>query len=75
MIDNTFKLSKQIRQEIGRELWRARQEKHLYIYQVTKRTKIPIDLIDVMELGKATDINALQKLLKFYGKKMRIVFE
>lgn len=75
MIDNTLKLSKKMRKEIGRELWHARQDCNLYIYQVVKRTHIPIDLIDAMELGKATDIEALRKLLKLYGKEMKFCFE
>ncbi len=64
MIDNTLKLSKKMRKEIGRELWHARQDRNLYIYQVVKRTHIPIDLIDAMELG-----------LKLYGKEMKFCFE
>ncbi|MBQ9035043.1 MAG: hypothetical protein IJ099_03650 [Alphaproteobacteria bacterium] len=75
MINNTITFDKNTLQEIGKELWLARWERHLFIYQVAKRSHVPIDLIDTMELGKAIDANALLKLLKFYGKKMRIMIE
>ncbi len=75
MIDNTITLDKNTIHEIGKELWFARQERHLFIYQVAKRSHVPIDLIDTMELGKAIEANALLKLLHLYGKKMRIMIE
>ena len=75
MINNTIKFDENTMHEIGKGLWLARQEKHLFIYQVAKRSRVPIDLIDTMELGKAIENNALIKLLKFYGKKIRIVIE
>ena len=74
MISNTITFDENTMHEIGKELWLARQ-KNLFIYQVAKRSRVPIDLIDTMELGKAIEANALLKLLKFYGKKMRIVIE
>ena len=75
MINNTYKFDEKMMSEIGHALWLARQEKRLFIYQVAKRVRVPIDMIDVMELGKAFDVGACQKLLKFYGKSMRIVFD
>ena len=75
MINNTITFKQQNLKEIGHALWLARQEKHLFIYQVAKRARVPIDMIDVMELGKAVDEYNLRKLLKFYGKKMHIVFK
>ncbi|MBQ8481860.1 MAG: hypothetical protein IJ532_04950 [Alphaproteobacteria bacterium] len=75
MFNNTVELNKKIRMQIGHELWLARQEKHLYIYQVAKHSRVPIDLIDIMELGKAIDVTALKKLLKFYGKQIKICFK
>ncbi len=75
MIKNTLTFDKKMMLQIGHELWLARQEKHLYIYQVAKRSRVPIDLIDIMELGKAIDVTALKKLLKFYGKQINICFK
>ena len=66
-IDNATKY------EIGRELWRLRQENHLYLRHVAQQTGIPEYAIEGMEIGKFIQYGTLRKLLNFYGKKMRII--
>lgn len=65
----------QTKQEIGQALWQARQEKHLYINNVSVKTGIPYKIIDGMELGKFMKFSSLRKLMEFYGKQISITFK
>ncbi|MBR1841281.1 MAG: hypothetical protein IJ778_04045 [Alphaproteobacteria bacterium] len=75
MSTKPFNLDKQTIREIGRELWRMRQEKHMYIHAVARRTNLPERIIEGMEIGKFIKFSAIRRLTEFYGKKMRITFE
>lgn len=75
MSKRPFPLDEEAMIELGAQLWRMRQQKHLYIYQLAKRTRVPIDAIDAMELGKMIDYYMLRKLFKYFGIKMHIVLE
>lgn len=68
-------MDKQTIKEIGHELWKMRREKHLRLHQVENQTHIPASIIDKMELGRFLQFIAVRKLMAFYGKKMKIVFE
>ena len=75
MSKNGLFLDKQTSYEIGQALWQMRAEKHLYLRHVVKATNIPSDVIEGMELGKFIQYGTIRKLINFYGKTMRIVFE
>ena len=61
--------------EIGHELWKIRQEKRLLLKQVEKRTHIPMNIIDGIETGRHLNYGVIRRLIKFYDKKMRVIFE
>lgn len=61
--------------EIGHELWKIRQEKRLLLHQVQSKTHIPERIIDGIETGRHLNYGIARKLIKFYGKNMRVVFE
>ena len=63
------------KRQIGVALWQIRHEKHLYLKNVTTATNIPSLIIEGMELGKFIQYSALQKLGKYYDKKIKITFE
>ena len=66
---------KETMRSIGRALWEARQEKHMYLHSVAHQTKIPSRVIEGMENGKYIKRAAFRRLTAFYGIKMRIVFD
>ena len=68
-------VDRQTREEIGHELWKLRQEKHLLLHQVQNRIHIPDRIIDRIETGRCLNYGVVRKLITFYGKKMRVVFE
>ena len=68
-------IDKQTLREIGLELWKIRQENHMYLHTVAHQTKLPERIIEGMEIGKFLQYNAFRRLMDFYGKKMRIVIE
>lgn len=68
-------LDKTAMREFGRNLWLARQEKKLTLKQVAKKTNLPERIIDRMELGGFVQYSALRKLMEFYQKRARIIFE
>jgi hypothetical protein len=68
-------MDKQTLREIGCELWKLRQEKRMYLHTVAYQTKLPERIIEGMENGKFLKYDAFRRLMEFYGKKMRIVFE
>ena len=74
MIKN-YSLDKQTKRDIGAALWQMRHEKHLYLQNISARTKIPCRIIEGMELGKFIQYGALRRLTEFYGKKIKITFE
>ncbi len=61
--------------EIGRELWKLRQERRLLLHQVQNLTHIPERMIDRIETGRGLNYGVVRKLIKFYGKNMHVVFE
>ena len=75
MSKNGIFLDKQTAREIGQALWQMRAEKHLYLRHVVKATNIPAEVIEGMEIGKFIQYGTIRRLINFYGKKMRIVFE
>ena len=75
MAEKNYSLGKQTKRQIGAALWQIRYEKHLYLKNVTTATNIPSRIIEGMELGKFIQYSALQKLSKFYDKKIKITFE
>ena len=68
-------IDKQTLREIGHELWLLRNERHMYLHTVAFRTKLPERVIEGMEIGKFIKYSAFRRLMEFYGKKMRIIFE
>ena len=68
-------IDKQAMQEFGHNLWLLRQEKHLTIYQLSRKVNLPENIIDRMEIGKILNYGALRRLMKYYDKKAHIVFE
>ena len=49
--------------------------KILYLKNVATITKVSPKIVEGMELGRFMRYSALQKLLKFYGKKVKITLE
>ncbi len=68
-------LNKDEARKFGIQLLQIRHERHLYLKNVSAITKIPPRIIEGMELGRLMRYGALQKLLKFYGKKVKITLE
>ena len=68
-------LDKDEAREFGAELQKIRHEKHMYLKNVSAITKVPENIIGGMELGRLMRYDALQRLLKFYGKKVKISLE
>ena len=68
-------VDKETQKEIGHELWKIRQEKRLLLHQVQNKTHIPERIIDGIEIGRHLNYGMVRKLIKFYGKNMRVVFE
>jgi hypothetical protein len=74
-MEKNYSLDKQTKRDIGAALWQVRYEKHLYLKNIATQTGIPCRIIEGMELGKFIKYGALQKLGKFYDKKIKITFE
>ena len=68
-------LDKNGAREFGAELQKIRHEKHMYLKNVSAITKVPENIIEGMELGRLMRYGALHRLLKFYGKKVKIMLE
>ena len=68
-------LDKDEAREFGAELQKIRHEKHMYLKNVSAITKVPENIIEGTELGRLMRYGALQRLLKFYGKKVKISLE
>ena len=68
-------LDKKAMREFGQNLWLARQEKRLTLKQAARATNLPEHIIDGMELGRFVQYSALRRLMAFYGKTARIVFQ
>lgn len=68
-------LDKDEAREFGAELQKIRHEKHMYLKNVAAITKVPENIIEGMELGRLMRYGALHRLLKFYGKKVKIMLE
>ena len=75
MAEKNYSFDKQTKRDIGFALWQIRYEKHLYLKNITTQTKIPMRIIEGMELGKFIKYGALRKLMDFYGKKIKITLE
>lgn len=70
-----IRLDKEAMRDFGYSLWLARQEKKLTLKQLAKKTNLPERIIDGMELGRFVQYSALRRLMEFYQKRARIVFE
>ena len=68
-------IDKETQKEIGMELWKMRRDKHLRLRNVQTQTHIPADVIERIEIGRGLNYGIIRKLITFYGKKMKIVFE
>ena len=75
MSKNGIFLDNQTASEIGQALWQMRTEKHMFLRTVSNRTNVPERVIEGIEIGKFIQYGTIRKLINFYGKKMRIVFE
>ena len=75
MAEKNYSLDKQTKRDIGAALWQIRYEKHLYLKNITAQTKIPMRIIEGMELGKFIQYGALRRLMEFYDKHIKITFE
>lgn len=68
-------INKQIRKELGYNLWLLRCERNLNLQRLSSKTNIPAHILDDIERGKHFEFCTVSKLSKFYGKQMKIVFE
>ncbi|MBO6281651.1 MAG: hypothetical protein J6N49_03865 [Alphaproteobacteria bacterium] len=68
-------IDKQTLREIGYALWQERNARRLYLRTVATQTNLPARIIEGMEIGKFLQYSAFRRLLNFYGKRIRIVFE
>ena len=68
-------VDKQSMLEIGMMLWKLRREKRLYLEHVSKETGIPTKMIEGLELGKFLRYGQVRKLMAYYGKELKIVYE
>ena len=75
MSKNGIFLDNQTAREIGQALWQMRTEKHMFLRTVSNRTNVPERVIEGIEIGKFIQYGTIRKLINFYGKKMRIMFE
>ena len=68
-------LDKDEARKFGAQLQQIRHEKHLYLKNVATIIKVSPKIVEGMELGRFMRYGALRKLLKFYGKKVKITLE
>ena len=74
-MSKVYLLDKTSLKQLGCELWRLRREHNLLLRQVEKRTGIPANIIESLELGRFLQYGYYRKLVEFYGKEMHIVLE
>lgn len=65
-------LKKELKKLIGIELQKCRANKKLRLYTLSELSKISPQQIDALEIGYYRTWNIYQKLLNFYGKKIKI---
>ncbi len=75
MAKGCYYMDKETLREIGHGLWQLRVEHHMYLKSVAYQTKIPQRVIEGMEIGKFIKYADFRRLIEFYGKEMKIVFE
>ena len=75
MAKNKFFMDKETIKEIGFNLWKMRRDKRLTIKQLEIQTRIQPKIVEKIEIGRSINCSTVRKLTKFYGKKMKIVFE
>ena len=75
MAKGCYYMDKKTLREIGRGLWQLRVDRHMYLKSVAYQTNIPQRIIEGMEIGKFIQYTAFRRLLQFYGKNMKVVFE
>ena len=68
-------IDREISRELGAQLNQLRHERNLYLKNVTTATQIPEKVIDGMELGRFLRYGDFRRLLKFYGKRVKISLE
>lgn len=71
MIIENFNI-KSVRRALGLELKNVRRERALSQEQLSEAASISTKDINAMEAGKGYLISGFRRLLKFYGKKVRI---
>lgn len=71
MIIENFNI-KAVRRALGLELKNVRRERALSQEQLSEAASLSTKDINTMEAGKGYLISGFQRLLKFYGKKVRI---
>ena len=71
----TYFVDKETQQQIGMELWKIRRDKRLQLRNVESQTHIPANLIERIEIGRNLNYSIVRRLITFYGKKMKVVFE
>ena len=71
----TYFIDKETQREIGMELWKMRRDKRLRLQNVQTQTHIPANVIEKIEIGRNLNYGVIRKLVTFYGKKMKVVFE
>jgi hypothetical protein len=71
MIIENFNI-KAVRRALGLELKNVRLERALSQEQLSEAASISTKDINTMEAGKGYLISGFRRLLKFYGKKVRI---
>lgn len=71
MIIENFNI-KAVRRALGLELKNVRRERALSQEQLSEAASISTKDINTIEVGKGYLISGFRRLLKFYGKKVRI---
>ena len=74
MSNNHF-INRESREELGYALWLLRRERRLNLVRLSQKVNIPARVLDDIERGRHFEFCAVYKLLDFYGKKLKIVFE
>ncbi len=72
MSEHKYFFDKESLHELGLSLWKIRQDRRLYLHQLEKQSKIPAKIIDGIETGRSFHYGAARKLIRFYGKKLRL---
>ena len=74
MSNNHF-INKESCEELGYALWLLRRERRLNLARLSHKINVPAQVLDDVERGRHFEFCAIHKLLKFYGKKMKISLE